>query len=927
MTPPANSNNPPPMGSNSLQASIDRLNRTLAMVISSLVGRPTVQGGPQPPGRLQTQTLTGRLNPPPTAFPPMPSYPPPPGQPPRQGQPPRPPYPPGPGRPPAPGGPPERPQNGGSQGAGWQIAGQAAASGWNALKADSTKTMTTADVAGQYARYASMATPMNPGGGSFANNAQKMWQEANRAGVVLNGASTAELGQSRMAMLGQYSWNSGAANKAQGALNPMLTVNPNLSPMASAQATQQFGSAQAYWSGQAYGIQTLQRGGGQVNPLEVGQQFFKNALRPGVNPKSLTQDQIKASFGPRSGYTQSWLAAAKDMGVDPEIATAISNTNMATMQLSSASGGKYSQSDVQKLMESSAKTSAEVGTPERKEADRARKELEGLNKSLGQSQIDLTGAASNLKLSQESSAVGAGLAAQQKSLEHAESIDKKLDPITKWFKEQEASIKGSFAGGLTGAGGKLLEMLGGGSKMAGAGNMLMGMANPVAGGIGSAISGLMGGATVPKQPKQGESGSGGGTSLPSANISSVLGFARNQLGDRYDLGAEGPDVWDCSSLVQAAYKEAGIGLPRVTYDQVNQGIEVPMNELQPGDLVFYKNNEHVGIFAGGKNVIEAANPGVGVVERPWLGLFDHARRIVNGSVKATPTLSGKDTDPTKSAGGGGTSGPGGGRESNVLAALFSGGGGAGSAQTGSRLPQATQNQEASKGGSSADTGTFNWGPINGREDDIPRPPGDIINAIRSGMGASGVSGADWARGLMTIAYRESNYNPKAGNFWDSNAASGDPSLGLMQVIGATFKAYRSKNLPNDQYDAAASVAASANYIKDRYHGIGNVQQADPDRPSKGYAGGAWRIPGDQAANLHSGEMVLNAGDAETVRQAISGGGYGGGGGGGSVQLQFQPGAIAITMPSTSESGAKSAAEQFVAAVAADARIKTMMGGW
>lgn len=85
----------------------------------------------------------------------------------------------------------------------------------------------------------------------------------------------------------------------------------------------------------------------------------------------------------------------------------------------------------------------------------------------------------------------------------------------------------------------------------------------------------------------------------------VVAFAQQQLGDAYDFGATGPDRWDCSALVQWAYKQAGIQLPRVTHDQVNApAMEViTADELRPGDLIYsdWANlgpNSHVAIYAG-----------------------------------------------------------------------------------------------------------------------------------------------------------------------------------------------------------------------------------------------------------------------------------------------------------------------------------------
>ncbi|WP_399553190.1 C40 family peptidase [Streptomyces sp. gCLA4] len=200
--------------------------------------------------------------------------------------------------------------------------------------------------------------------------------------------------------------------------------------------------------------------------------------------------------------------------------------------------------------------------------------------------------------------------------------------------------------------------------------------------------------------------------LPSGSAQSVIDFARSQVGKPYILGANGPDAWDCSSLVQAAYRAAGVSIDRTTYTQIDDGQDVPMDQLQPGDLVFYNDLSHVGLYAGGGSVVEAANPKAGVVEKPigWSGKYTRAIRVMNGGVVATKTLGGKSNDPTKSYGAAGVGGFGSVNEIDALGVLLSGGGG-GSVQQRGSTPSAQQNSEAASGAPAAPsnpTGTRRW---------------------------------------------------------------------------------------------------------------------------------------------------------------------------------------------------------------------------
>ncbi|MFJ2304776.1 C40 family peptidase [Streptomyces sp. NPDC087787] len=92
----------------------------------------------------------------------------------------------------------------------------------------------------------------------------------------------------------------------------------------------------------------------------------------------------------------------------------------------------------------------------------------------------------------------------------------------------------------------------------------------------------------------------------------ALAFAREQIGKPYVWGAAGPGSYDCSGLTQAAWKAAGVTLPRAARDQAQAGTAVPLSEARPGDLVFFAfldDAEHVGLYAGDGVLIHAPRPG------------------------------------------------------------------------------------------------------------------------------------------------------------------------------------------------------------------------------------------------------------------------------------------------------------------------------
>ncbi|MDH6678184.1 cell wall-associated NlpC family hydrolase [Rhodococcus sp. LBL1] len=103
--------------------------------------------------------------------------------------------------------------------------------------------------------------------------------------------------------------------------------------------------------------------------------------------------------------------------------------------------------------------------------------------------------------------------------------------------------------------------------------------------------------------------------------------AESKLGAPYVYGAAGPDAFDCSGLVQWAYKQVGLNLPRTSYDQAAAGVPVSRDALQIGDVISFYGGSHSGIYAGNGNVIHASTAGQPVKLAPVSSMpFDGARR-------------------------------------------------------------------------------------------------------------------------------------------------------------------------------------------------------------------------------------------------------------------------------------------------------------
>lgn len=118
--------------------------------------------------------------------------------------------------------------------------------------------------------------------------------------------------------------------------------------------------------------------------------------------------------------------------------------------------------------------------------------------------------------------------------------------------------------------------------------------------------------------------SGSGACGPvSADAKGVIAEARRHLGKPYVWAASGPDSFDCSGLMMYVYAKAGIQLPRTAAQQYAWSKKFPRSQAQPGDLLFWKNNEmgvyHVAMYIGDGKMIEAPAPGLTLREVPLYG--------------------------------------------------------------------------------------------------------------------------------------------------------------------------------------------------------------------------------------------------------------------------------------------------------------------
>lgn len=119
----------------------------------------------------------------------------------------------------------------------------------------------------------------------------------------------------------------------------------------------------------------------------------------------------------------------------------------------------------------------------------------------------------------------------------------------------------------------------------------------------------------------------------------AVALAQEQLGKPYVYGASGPNSFDCSGLMRYIYQQLGVTIARSSSSQFNtSGTAVPLDALQPGDLVFFydpqydstggrRSATHVGIYAGDNTFIHASTNGDVVRSEKLFGGY-HGKYVV-----------------------------------------------------------------------------------------------------------------------------------------------------------------------------------------------------------------------------------------------------------------------------------------------------------
>jgi cell wall-associated NlpC family hydrolase len=138
--------------------------------------------------------------------------------------------------------------------------------------------------------------------------------------------------------------------------------------------------------------------------------------------------------------------------------------------------------------------------------------------------------------------------------------------------------------------------------------------------------------------------SAGGSAQAGQVLADAAGWAEAQVPYKWG-GTSGVTGADCSGMVQTIFGDAGITLPRTTYQQVDIGTSIPVQgttglaQAQPGDLLFFDADGHVGIYAGDGEMFDEPHTGGHAEEVPVWGTPDAIRNPFTTTTTTTTTAS------------------------------------------------------------------------------------------------------------------------------------------------------------------------------------------------------------------------------------------------------------------------------------------------
>lgn len=454
------------------------------------------------------------------------------------------------------------------------------------------------------------------------------------------------------------------------------------------------------------------------------------------------------------------------------------------------------------------------------------------------------------------------------------------------------------------------------------------------GGLGGGAAGVGAPQASTKQKKTGGNNQLGGIS---GGAKAAVGAAESQVGVPYVYGDEIPGVgFDCSGLVQWAYKQAGVDLPRTSQAQWSalKGKRVPLGQVQEGDLVFSGGADgsasspgHVGMMINGHQLIQAPHTGANVQITGYNpDGWSYAARPSGGRGTSSAngpyqTGSGASSSPgignkgmSMGLGGSGAGTYGSSNEVDIISAMGGGGAGGGGFSGGN----------SSGNGSGGSTNTNGTSGKAGNVAGIKG--GGSVSANRKLMQQMAQAMYGWGHGpqwnaLNTLEMHEAGYNNLAQNPHST-------AFGMGQFLDQTWKGFGPKTS-----NPKLQIQYMLEYIKGKYGNPSKAMAQYYDHPGGvGWygAGGQMSIVGDRGPELMmqtpgGGTQVFS--NAQTMalinrikgnpaqspwKTDITSGGNGNSGGGSSghaVNINFNQGSVVIHSSGSNDSIASKAGRE------------------
>lgn len=425
-------------------------------------------------------------------------------------------------------------------------------------------------------------------------------------------------------------------------------LSPGLGIQGAANIQQAEGTNQANIAAMLmFGQGTRTAGGGQISEVQLANHLL-SATMGGKSTAGITPDVLKAMLSQTGTLRANLGGYAQMAGLGPDAVDSLAN--ILTAQTAYQNKYKTTQGFEQTVQ------SAAQGDKSAK----AKLKGTGIEESVQQSIMTRQGSQINRDIDTQQEFIDA-LKASNAAMTNFSNA------VTSFLKGSGLDrLLGGVGGANAGLGGRIGAAAGGAAAGAVVGSAFFGIGAIPGAAIGGLAGFITGGASKSlgsSTPGQGQNATPSSSGVSQA-ANTAIAYAQAQRGKPYVMGATGPNAYDCSGLTQAAYKAAGVSIPRVSSAQYGVGTPVPLDQIAPGDLIFPTGEDgmwgappglpgHVMLALGpGPNVpvVQAGSPSSGIFDSTInVAQIKGARRVTNGVGTLSPNLNKTSTSSSSNS--------------------------------------------------------------------------------------------------------------------------------------------------------------------------------------------------------------------------------------------------------------------------------------